>query len=116
MKLKYCLLFLMTHFVVYAQTDSTSVPELRGVPTVLLRHQEREKPVINNITQVIGGTASFLTNQYVVSSFCTESVAPSVATPGWVISCGSRACQARGYAGGYVSEIQLPAVRLLCLK
>lgn len=116
MKFNCSLFILMTHFVVYAQTDSTAVTELRGIPSVLLRHQEREKPVINNITQVTGGTASFLTNQYVVSSFCTESVAPSVATPGWVISCGSRACQARGYAGGYVSEIQLPAVRLLCLK
>lgn len=116
MKFNCSLFILMTHFVVYAQTDSTAVTELRGIPSVLLRHQEREKPVINNITQVTGGTASFLTNQYVVSSFCTESVAPIVATPGWVISCGSRACQARGYAGGYVSEIQLPAVRLLCLK
>lgn len=112
-----CVLFiLITHFAVYAQTDSTSVTELKGSPTLLLKHQEREKPVINNITQVIGGTVSFFSNQYVVSSFCTESVAPSLASPGWVLTCGSRTCQAYGYSGGYVSEMQLPTVRLLCLK
>lgn len=102
--------------MVCAQTDSTSVTEMRGIPTISLYYQEREQPVINNITQVIGGTASFFSNQYVVSSFCTESVAPSLASPGWALTCGSRACQGYGYAGGYVSEMQLPTVRLLCLK
>ncbi len=102
--------------VSYSQTDSSSVVNLQGTPSVLLRHQEREKPVVNNITQVVGGTVSFLSNQTYVSSFCKEPSAPLVASPGWVVTCGSRACKGRGYAGGYVSEMQLPAVRLLCLK
>lgn len=102
--------------VSYSQTDSSSVIDLQGTPSVLLRHQEREKPVINNITQVVGGTVSFLSNQSYVSSFCKESSAPDVASPGWVITCGSRACKGRGYAGGYVLEMRLPTVRLLCLK
>lgn len=116
MKINYYYLILMIHSVVQAQTDSTSVTVLKGIPTISLSYQEREQPVINNITQVIGGTESFFSNQYVVSSFCTESVAPSLASPGWVLTCGSRACQGYGYSGGYVSEMQLPTVRLLCLK
>lgn len=116
MKIKFACLILVVPFLVQAQTDSTSVIEIKGIPTISLNYQEREQPVINNITQVIGGTVSFFSNQYVVSSFCTESVAPSLASPGWVLTCGSRACQAYGYSGGYVSEMQLPTVRLLCLK
>ncbi len=116
MKRQIILLFLGLPILCYSQADSTTVTELRGVPTLSLRFQERETPVINNITQVIGSTVSFFSNQYFVSSVCTESVAPSVASPGWVITCGSRACQASGYAGGYVSEMQLPQVILLCFQ
>ena len=116
MKYFLSLFLLVVAGVAYSQTDSSSVVNLQGTPTVLLRHQEREKPVVNNITQVVGGTVSFLSNQTYVSSFCTESLAPAVASPGWVVTCGSRACKGRGYAGGYVSEVNLPVVRLLCLK
>lgn len=116
MKYFFTTIFCMVSSLSVAQTDSTSVIELTGKPKILLQFQEREKPVINQITQVTGGTVSFLSNQYVVSSLCTESVAPLVASPGWIITCGSRTCQSKGYAGGYVSEVRLPEVRLLCLK
>ncbi len=116
MKINLSLFVFLIHLIAHAQTDSSSVTELRGTPTVLLRHQEREKPVVNQITQVVGGTVTFLSNQNYVSSFCKSPISPTVATPGWVITCGTRACQARGYGGGYVSEMNLPAVRLICLK
>jgi hypothetical protein len=35
-----------------SQSDSSNVPALRGTPIVPLRLQQRETPVVNNITQV----------------------------------------------------------------
>lgn len=47
-----------------SQSDSSNVPALRGTPIVPLRLQQRETPVVNNITQV---TQTIQPDTYVAS-------------------------------------------------
>lgn len=104
--------------------DSSSGYSLRGTPIVRLVNQERETPVVNNITQVtqvVGGaervatTVDYISNTY-DPTFGTCSVGNARYSPGWMLACGSRACVSFGYVGGYVSDVADPDAAVTCIR
>lgn len=106
---------------VYSQADSGSVPPLRGTPRILpLAMQERESPVINNITntttnvtQQIGGADLVGSTSLDVSN---TGCGFGEGTAQWMLSCGKRRCEGLGYTSGNVVEYFGGSVTLACLR
>lgn len=104
-----------------AQADSGSVAPLRGTPRILpLAMQERESPVINNITntttnvtQQIGGADLVGSTSLDVSN---TGCGFGEGTAQWMLSCGKRRCQGLGYTSGNVVEYFGGSVTLACLR
>lgn len=107
-----------------AQDDSSSGYSLRGVPIVRLINQERETPVVNNITNVtqqVGGAERVVTTVAYISgtydqTYGTCQVGNTQYSAGWMLACGSRACVSFGYVGGYVSDVADPDAAVTCIR
>lgn len=107
--------------VAFAQADSSDVPPLRGAPRVLpLAMQERETPVVNNVTnttnqitqQINGAELIDTSSAYITGTNCGFDEG----TAQWMLSCGKRACQSFGYTSGNVVEYFGGGATLACLR
>lgn len=110
-------------FAQQAGCDSTcGSRSLRGTPIVPLANQERETPQITNnsttnVTQLV--TQSATPDVFGVDSGWITSILGNEHIQGsgpWMVTGGHRACQAYGYASGYVVEYFGGGAQVACYR